>query len=60
LRRGASDQAHDMVPTMVEPEKDHEGEKVTEMEGRRGGIHAGVEAYLARVEQPIQSVTIPT
>ena len=47
------------VAMMVQPEQDHQGEEMTEMERRGGGVNAGVEAQFARFKETVESIAIP-
>lgn len=47
-----------MVAVVVEPEEDHYGEEVAQMEGGRCGIDASVDADLFRLQDFVKDITV--
>lgn len=47
-----------MVAVVVEPEEDHYREEVAQMKGWRGGIDAGVDTDLFRLQHFVEDIAI--
>jgi hypothetical protein len=54
----AADERDGVVAVVVEPEEDHYGEEVAQMEGRRGGINTGVDADLFCLEDFVEDIAV--
>jgi hypothetical protein len=53
-----ANKGYGVMTVVVEPEEDHYREEVAQVEGGRGGINAGVDADLFRLENFVENIAV--
>lgn len=54
----AADKRYGMMAVVVEPEEDHQREKVAQVKRRRSGIDASINADLFRLEELVKGIAV--